>query len=152
MGTFIDDIWWVNSNKEQIQSTEMQQGQPPPRSLINLKHPDCSTGQGSSLGYGEVAHVGRSWGVSMLDQVTGKCCGCHKLLGPQISSQICPRIPSIAEWFTKKIHDQLVKHMVRNLEKLAYGNRIYHVFWRKSFLTNHSFHGLYILSNGIVCI
>ena len=65
--------------------------------IINLKHLDCSTGRGSLLEYGGVAHGGRSWGVSMLDQVTGRQYGCRMLLGKQISSQICPRIPSIAE-------------------------------------------------------
>lgn len=61
MGTFIDGRRLVNSNKEKIQSTECDKVTGVWTHLsINLKHPDCSTGQGSLLGYGGEAHGGKS--------------------------------------------------------------------------------------------
>ncbi|KAJ0873650.1 hypothetical protein HanPSC8_Chr11g0454951 [Helianthus annuus] len=51
---------------------------------------------GFLLEYGEEVHVGISEEVSTLNQVTGRCFGCHMPLGPQISFQTCPKTPNIA--------------------------------------------------------
>lgn len=62
-------------------------------------HPDYSTDQVSSLVYDGEAHAGIYEAVSMPSQVTGRCCGCRRLLELQISSQICQGTPGIAVLF-----------------------------------------------------
>ncbi|MFS7983625.1 hypothetical protein Hanom_Chr11g00976701 [Helianthus anomalus] len=57
---------------------------------------DCRMHPGFLLEYGEEVHVGISEEVSTLNQVTGRCFGCHMPLGPQISFQTCPKTPNIA--------------------------------------------------------
>lgn len=55
----------------------------------------CKMHRGFWQVYGEEAHEGRCVEVSMLNQATERCFGCHMLLEPQTSSQTCPEIPSI---------------------------------------------------------
>lgn len=64
--------------------------------IINYRHLGCSTDQESWPEYDEEARGGRSEAKSMQDLETGRCCGCHKLLGRQTSSQTCPRIQDTA--------------------------------------------------------
>ena len=70
--------------------------------IINYQHLGCSTDQESLLVYDGEAREGRSEATSMRDLATGRCCGCHKLLGWQTSFQTCPKIPDIAVNWKKR--------------------------------------------------
>lgn len=70
------------------------------RLYISLLHHDCSTGPMSLQEYGEAAHEGRFGAMSMPNQVIGRCCGYHKPLASQISSQICLGTPDKADFFS----------------------------------------------------
>lgn len=76
---------------------------------LNQTHRGCSTDPGSSREYGEEAHEGRSEGVSKLNQATGKCYGCRRLLGQQTSSRICQETLSKAVIFKKDSISELIR-------------------------------------------